>query len=231
MKSQQRNRITCKHCDRESVVDGDVFQWEGDIVSSNVMTLGGRLYVFTCQLCGNANIMYEGINFAAGLSSPERMANDIEMIQIYPTRKRNKDFVYVDEKYINEYNDACHVLEISPKACAVLCRRIAETILTDECKLKGTLEEKIDKFILDKSPPSPLLEYLPSIRLAGNRGAHEKRDISGIVVEVEKNDCVILLETIEMLFDFVFMQPKIKAEKIGTAISGGFSHLELLIHL
>jgi hypothetical protein len=68
--------------------------------------------------------------------------------------------------------------------------------------------------------PSWLSENLDYVRVVGNFAAHPiKSTQSGSVVDVEPGEAEFLLDVLEGLFDFYFVQPK-KAEAQRTAMDG-----------
>jgi hypothetical protein len=63
--------------------------------------------------------------------------------------------------------------------------------------------------------PSHLSEAIDSIRVLGNFAAHPiKSTNSGEIVDVETGEAEWLLDTLEGLFDFYFVQPVISQKKL-----------------
>lgn len=116
----------------------------------------------------------------------------------------------VPEKYKKEYLEAHSVLNMSPKASAALSRRLLQNILREELEINASsLAGEIDTFINLSGTPSYLAEAVDAIRNVGNFAAHPSKDINtGEVVDVEPGEAEWLIEVIESVFDFVFVQPK-----------------------
>jgi len=122
----------------------------------------------------------------------------------------------VPKNYAKDYKEASAILEISPKASAAMSRRMLQTILREKYGVKKrNLDKEIDEFISSNKIPSYISDTLHYLRIIGNFAAHpDKCENTGAIVEVEKGEAEWSLETLDALFDFVFVQPaKIEARK------------------
>ena len=110
----------------------------------------------------------------------------------------------------NEFNEAKNILNASPKASAALSRRLLQKILHDQFSIKKrNLSKEIDGFINLSDVPSHLADAVDAIRNIGNFAAHPSKDTNtGEIVDVEEGEAEWLLEVLEALFDFAFVQPK-----------------------
>ncbi len=102
------------------------------------------------------------------------------------------------------------MLEVSAKASAALSRRLLQRIMEDELKIKGSsLADEIEAFVSRAGVPSHLSTAVDAVRNIGNLAAHPvKNTRTGEVVEVEPGEAEWLVDVLESLFDFVFIQPK-----------------------
>jgi hypothetical protein len=122
----------------------------------------------------------------------------------------------VPQKYKSDYEEACLVLSISPKASSVLSRRCLQIIIEDIAKInKRTLADEIECIINSGQLPTKLSDCIDAVRNIGNFAAHPSKSITtGEIVDVESGEAEWNLEVIEMLFDFYFVQPeKIRIKK------------------
>lgn len=145
---------------------------------------------------------------------------------IYPSVASYSPNDGIPKKYIDDFQEARLVLPISPKVSAALTRRILQFILRDEYKIKArNLSSEIEKFITLPGIPSHISDAVDAVRVIGNLAAHPTKDNNtGEIVEVEKNEAEWLIEVIDALFDFTFIQPeklkkrqqelKLKLEKV-----------------
>jgi len=121
----------------------------------------------------------------------------------------------VELGFATDYTEACLILSPSPKASAALSRRCLQSILREKAGVtKGNLANEIQQVIDNKSLPSHLSESIDAIRNIGNFAAHPvKSTSSGEVVDVENGEAEWLLDVLEALFDFYFVQPAILKSK------------------
>lgn len=122
----------------------------------------------------------------------------------------------VEDKFASDYKEACLILTFSPKASAALSRRCLQNLLRERAGIKkGDLSNEIQQVLDSHSLPSHLAESIDAVRNIGNFAAHPlKSTSSGEVIEVELGESEWLLDVLESLFDFYFVQPAIlKAKK------------------
>jgi len=114
-----------------------------------------------------------------------------------------------------DYNEACAVLDLSPKASAALSRRCLQSVLRETVGVKkGKLDNEIEQAIGGGTVPSNIAEYLHSLRKIGNLAAHpEKSERSGEILDVEPGEAEWALDTLEALFDSYYVAPAKRAEK------------------
>jgi hypothetical protein len=129
---------------------------------------------------------------------------------IYPKGAARKPLPSeVPNEYRPDYDEACAVLEISPKASAALSRRLLQAILHERFTIKRpNLQQEIQEFISTLTPPTHLAQQLDAVRVIGNFAAHPLKDTNtGAITDVEEGEAELLIETLEILFDYAFVQP------------------------
>jgi len=126
----------------------------------------------------------------------------------------------VDQIFAKDYKEACLILSFSPKASAALSRRCLQNVLREKANIKNSnLSKEIQEVIDRKLLPSYLLDDIDAVRNIGNFGAHPIKSTStGEIVEVETGEAEWLLEVLELLFDFYFVQPE-KSKKKREALN------------
>lgn len=146
---------------------------------------------------------------------------------IYPKQNNFQNSIDIPTKYLEDYEEAIKVLSPSPKASAALSRRLLQCILREEFDIKeNSLVKEIEIFNTLSGVPSHLTNAVDAVRIIGNIAAHPNKDKNtGEIVPVEIGEAEWLIEVIEALFDFVFIQPSklelrkqelnLKLEKIG----------------
>lgn len=133
---------------------------------------------------------------------------------VYPKTNEFQNSCDIPKQYLEDYEEAVKVLSHSSKASAALTRRILQNILREEFKIvEKSLVKEIELFTNKTDIPSYIADAVDAVRQIGNIAAHPSKDLStGEIVPVEKGEAEWLIEVIEQLFDFVFIQPK-KLEK------------------
>lgn len=104
---------------------------------------------------------------------------------------------YVPESIRNDYEEACAIVWLSPKASATLSRRCLQSMIRDFWDVNETslykeisaLESKVDKAQWD---------VLNALRQLGNIGAHPEADVNSII-NIEPEEATKLLKVIELL--------------------------------
>nr|WP_154982832.1 DUF4145 domain-containing protein [Paenibacillus xylanexedens] len=116
----------------------------------------------------------------------------------------------VPRHYVADFLEACSVMDLSPKASAAISRRLLQQILRDEYAItKHKLNNQIEDFIGLPGVPSYLTDSVDAIRNIGNFAAHPlKSSQSGEIMDVETGEAEWILEVLEALFDYTFVQPK-----------------------
>jgi hypothetical protein len=163
-----------------------------------------------CPACSRiVVVMDEGIVLGGGTT-------DIDSIVLYPKMSVRPVATEVPDPYARDFKEAAAVLNLSPKASAALSRRILQHVLRDNCGVKpGNLGKEIDEFIQKPGVPTHLAEAVDAVRNVGNFAAHPIKSTStGEVVDVEPGEAEWLLDVLDSLFDFAFVQPsRLKTRK------------------
>lgn len=121
----------------------------------------------------------------------------------------------VSEEYANLYRQASAVLADSPMASAALSRRCLQQVLHVKAGIKKKdLATEVDEFINNSGAPSYLTMTVDAIRHYGNFSAHPiENAATGAVIEVEDGEAEWLLDILDALFDFYFVQPAVVSAK------------------
>jgi hypothetical protein len=108
-----------------------------------------------------------------------------------------------------DYKQGCLVLADSAMASAALSRRCLQNLLRGYANVKpGNLDKEIQQVLDSGSLPTYLSDAIDAVRVLGNFAAHPMKSTNtGEVIEVESGEAEWLLDTLEGLFDFYFVQP------------------------
>ena len=114
----------------------------------------------------------------------------------------------VPAELAEDYNEACLVLEDSPKASAALSRRCLQGLLRAQGFTQHDLAKAIDAVLASGKLPSGLAHNVDAIRNIGNFAAHPMKDTnSGAILPVEPHEAEWNLDVLEGLFDYYYVQP------------------------
>ena len=115
----------------------------------------------------------------------------------------------VPAPYAKLYGEASLVLIDSPMASAALSRRCLQQLFHEKAGIKkANLALEVEDFISSSGAPTYVTDTVDAIRNYGNFSAHPIEDAStGAVIEVEDGEAEWLLEILDSLFDFYFVQP------------------------
>ncbi|ROM61003.1 hypothetical protein BK651_00435 [Pseudomonas rhodesiae] len=104
---------------------------------------------------------------------------------------------YVPSPIRQDYEEACKIRVLSPKASATLSRRCLQGIIRDfKGIVKGRLVDEIDALRDEVDPDT--WAAIDAVRKIGNIGAHMEKDINQII-DVEPEEAQLLIELIETL--------------------------------
>jgi hypothetical protein len=115
---------------------------------------------------------------------------------------------YIPEPLRRDYEEACAIRDLSPKASATTTRRCIQGIIRDFCGItKKRLIDEINELRrlvnAGQAPPNvqaDTVDAIDHVRQIGNIGAHMEADIN-VIVDVDPDEAQVLIELAELLFD------------------------------
>lgn len=104
---------------------------------------------------------------------------------------------YVPGPIVKDYNEACAIKDLSPKASATLARRCLQGMIRDFWGISKP--RLIDEINALEGKADPLTwSAIDALRKMGNIGAHMEKDIN-LVLDVEPDEAELLVGLIETL--------------------------------
>jgi hypothetical protein len=120
---------------------------------------------------------------------------------------------------VEDYNEACLIKDLSPKAAATLCRRALQGMIRDFWGVsKSTLAEELKA--IKGSCDAALFDAMMSLKAVGNIGAHPERDI-GVIVDVEEGEVGSLLQLLQILDKEWYVARAKRAASLATVTALG----------
>lgn len=209
--------MLCPHCGIAAKFEFELFECYPS-QDFEVSKAGYELTSTACPACDGYVVLLrlgECIRQRVDYGTSLEMVKVINERILFPLNFVRQVPTEVPDIYKAEFIEACAVISISPKASAALSRRLLQKILREHFKLKKSdLSREIDEFIQTQNAPSYLNDDIDAIRNIGNFAAHPLKSTStGEIVDVELGEAEWLIEVIESLFDFAFVQPKKQEER------------------
>lgn len=214
--------LSCPHCQVYSVMrlDRSIQRFEADDEDGIAFGNANKLlfdFICSCPSCDNTVFVQAQAWANAVAPYPKEAHSEIldefsggEVVSIYPYKKKVILPPEVPEQYASKFRELVLILDLSPTASAALSRRILQDILRNEYGIQPrSLAAEIDDFIAKPGIPSYLSDSVDAIRNVGNFAAHPlKSTNTGEVIDVEPGEAEWLVDVLNDLFDFAFIQPK-----------------------
>lgn len=206
------NSFTCPFCHKEIAKSSDTYTEHWVSRSSVRMRSNppapGQLCIsyYTCPSCKEISII---INVDSDPS--------IGVVNVRPRSFAKKFPTYIPEAIRNDYEEACAIINLSPKASATLSRRCLQGMIRDFFQIsKNSLYEEIDA--IKSNIPAEQWAVLDGLRRIGNIGAHMEKDIN-LIIDIEPDEAQKLIKLIELLIQQWYIerhnQQQLYADIIG----------------
>lgn len=124
---------------------------------------------------------------------------------------------YIPAPIREDYEEACLIRDLSPKASATLSRRCLQGMIRDFWGVKErTLFDEINA-IKDRVD-SAIWNAIDAVRSIGNIGAHMEKDIN-LVIDVDPEEAQALIRLIEVLFQEWYIARQQRAEHLASIVA------------
>lgn len=193
------NGFSCPYCNVVMAVSNDTLKTQyPSFYNSNGHSIGMytgttfddsclQIDFYKCPNCGEHTIIAKGVG---------KLVKDV-LVPIRPISSAKQFPDYIPEAIRNDYEEACAIMMLSPKASATLSRRCLQGMIHDFWGIKeknlnaeiSTLKDKI---------PSDLWASIDALRQLGNIGAHMESD-TNIIVDIDPGESYSLIQLIELL--------------------------------
>jgi hypothetical protein len=194
---------TCPHCERPvTITSNDKTVSELFLNSDNVE--GRRFLRSTFIVCPNPECkkftLLVEIGTAKSPSGPYglwKMLKQLQAWQLIPSSKAKVFPDYIPKAILEDYNEACLIMELSPRASATLARRCLQGIIRDFWQVKaGNLADEINQ--IEDKVETLTWKAIKAVKSVGNIGAHMEKDVN-LIVDIEPNEAKRLIGLIETL--------------------------------
>ena len=193
---------TCPFCDRDATIrDGDWFETALDLGPDNAS--GAHVFLSTFIVCPNLEcrkFTLTGSLFDAVWSPHTRRCTAQELIEswnLIPPSKAKPLPDYIPEAIVQDYEEACLICDLSPRASAVLSRRCLQGMIRNFWK-ENEYNLKLEIKKLEDVVDADTWKAIDGMREVGNIGAHPEQDIN-VIVDIEPEEAARLISVIEVL--------------------------------
>jgi len=209
-------QIECPHC--SVLFNGPQNKGEVAIQKEPRSTQNEILVWWRCPSCEKASVVREFRKYEAssgrGLVVPE--AKVTMAMQIFPVGISRAVSADVPPPIAQDFREASAIVDLSTRAAGMLARRSLQAMLRGQSNVNpGNLFNEIDEFVKGNALTSDLEDLLHHVRDLGNFCAHPSRtDPEQLVFDITKDEVIFVLDTIEALFDFLYIRPKKNQERL-----------------
>lgn len=218
-------RWVCPFCNFSQMIDEEskqidwiILNFDGQPEQAKYET---QAYACTNPKCRQISLTFNlyGFVYRHGFGSQGRLLTQ----RILPRSSSKPQPEYIPQALREDYDEACAIRDLSPKAAATLVRRCLQGMIRNFCKIEDqrTLDGEIRalrKLVDEGKAPSGVTEEsvdaIDHVRRIGNIGAHMEKDID-LIIDVDPNEAQVLIELVEMLFDEWYVARHQRQERLG----------------
>lgn len=194
---------TCPYCNQVATITQfnvsiDTHAFEKD---NKLGPLGLQTYVTVCpnSECREFTVtaeLYETVQSLYG-AGPRIEGDPIHRWNLKPQSAAKPFPDYIPASIRQDYEEACLISGLSPKASATLSRRCLQGIIRDYWGI--SLPRLVDEISeLEDKVDATTWQAIDSVRSIGNIGAHMEKDIN-LIVDVDPEEAESLIHLIEVL--------------------------------
>ena len=193
---------TCPYCNRNATIIGSNYSTNYHQFEHN--NKDGDLFISTYVIvCPNRDCKEYTISASLLKAFKDKLGNwkpDYQPLLHWNLKPQSQARVfpsYIPRVILEDYEEACLIRDLSPKASATLSRRCLQGIIRGFHGI--TKKRLIDEIEALRDKIDPLTwQAIDAVRHIGNIGAHMEEDIN-LIIDVEPQEASALIGLIEML--------------------------------
>jgi hypothetical protein len=198
---------TCPYCNQPTTITGPNTdsRWEQIRIAASHIKEKDKLGIFYEAIacpntkCKQLSLIIKLTETLRDEYNNEKIGKTRQFWQLLPDSAAKPQPDYIPTAIVNDYDEACRIRDLSPKASATLARRCLQGMIRDFWGIKkARLVEEIAE-LEDKVSPE-VWSSVDAVRSVGNIGAHMEKDVN-IIVDIEPGEADLLIKLIEDLFD------------------------------
>lgn len=130
-----------------------------------------------------------------------------KLFRLFPPSQAKPVPEYVPAPIRSDYEEACAIRDLSPKASATIIRRCIQGMIRDFCGIRkktlfeeiSALRKAVDAGQGPRGVEADTVDAIDHVRGIGNIGAHMEVDIN-VIIDVDPNEAQQLIGLVELLF-------------------------------
>lgn len=212
----------CPFCNQNATITNDNIH-ENSTVLKIENVEGDRALRTTFIVCPNEDCKKYTLSVSlydlifSPISLTKELGDLIRQWDLIPQSNAKVFPEYVPKPIIEDYNEACSIINLSSKAAATLARRCLQGMIRDFFGVrKARLIDEINE-IQDRVDPLTW-KSIDAVRKIGNIGAHMEKDIN-LMIDVDLNEAAVLLQLIEQLIEDWYITRHERQLRLSTIIN------------
>jgi hypothetical protein len=198
----------CPYCDHAQVIAEERYDARMESLYVHDWVEGECGYNVEAIVCANAECRKLSVEFAIVRPGKDEVAGVFQHWRLLPSSFAKPLPDYIPEPLRRDYEEACAIRDLSPKASATLIRRCIQGIIRDFCGITekrlideiNKLRQQVDAGHAPAGVQADTVDAIDHVRQIGNIGAHMEADIN-VIIDVDPNEAQTLINLAELLFD------------------------------
>lgn len=218
----------CAYCGYAQVIDKRRYHSKIETIWAEGWEQGSPGYIteaIVCanEDCGKLSLVFDLFKFD-GFDGNHNYKNARRVHQwgLLPASSAKPQPDFIPEPLRRDYEEACAIRDLSPKASATITRRCIQGIIRDFCGIKkkrlvdeiSELRRLVDTAQAPAGVQPDTVDAIDHVRQVGNIGAHMEADIN-VIVDVDPDEAQVLIELAELLFDEWYVAREQRTQRLA----------------
>ncbi|WP_294275804.1 DUF4145 domain-containing protein [uncultured Sphingomonas sp.] len=222
---------TCPHCDRPQTGGDPNTHYGIEYLGVGETEAGTVGYTVFAQRCLNEScnkltleLNVHPVYYQGGWKA--KSSSKIFSERLIPRGASVPQPEFIPAPIRSDYEEACLIRDLSPKASATLSRRCIQGMIRDFAGIsKGTLDaeikaltEAVDNHTADRAITLESVYAIDHVRKIGNIGAHMEKDIN-VIIDVDPGEAQALINLVELLLREWYVERHQRQERLAAVAS------------